>query len=71
VRLRAQGRAIHRCNSLQSVVPMSRRITQAFQVLTSEGVQMLRQRVAAGATKAALAREFRISRETLYSYLRT
>jgi DNA-binding phage protein len=50
---------------------MSRRRTQAFQVLTSEGVQMLRQRVAARTTKAALAREFRISRETLYSYLRT
>jgi DNA invertase Pin-like site-specific DNA recombinase len=39
--------------------------------LTSEGLQELRQRIAAGEKKAALAREFHISRETLYSYLRS
>jgi DNA-binding phage protein len=31
----------------------------------------LKQRVSAGEKKAALAREFGISRETLYQYLRT
>lgn len=36
--------------------------------LTSERIKELRQRVAAGEKKAALAREFGISRETLYSY---
>ncbi|GAA5441664.1 recombinase family protein [Deinococcus caeni] len=37
--------------------------------LNDEQVQELRQRVEAGETKAALAREFNISRETLYQYL--
>ena len=37
--------------------------------LTSERVAQLRARVAAGEKKAALAREFGISRETLYSYV--
>jgi DNA invertase Pin-like site-specific DNA recombinase len=36
--------------------------------LTSERVIELRTRVAAGEKKAALAREFKISRETLYQY---
>lgn len=36
--------------------------------LTPERVAQLRARVLAGETKAALAREFGISRETLYSY---
>lgn len=36
--------------------------------LTSEQVQALRARVKAGEKRAALAREFGISRETLYSY---
>jgi DNA invertase Pin-like site-specific DNA recombinase len=36
--------------------------------LTTERVKELRARVAAGAKKAALAREFGISRETLYHY---
>jgi len=39
--------------------------------LTSERAGDLRRRVAAGETKAALAREFGISRETLYQYLRS
>jgi DNA invertase Pin-like site-specific DNA recombinase len=39
--------------------------------LTPEQVADLRQRAAAGDQKAALAREFGISRETLYQYLRT
>jgi len=39
--------------------------------LSSEQVGDLRQRVAAGNQKAALAREFGISRETLYQYLRS
>ena len=39
--------------------------------LSPEQVANLRQRAAAGEQKAALAREFGISRETLYQYLRT
>lgn len=38
--------------------------------LTREQVALLRQRASAGEKKAALAREFKISRETLYAYLR-
>ncbi len=38
--------------------------------LTTEQADSLRKRVAAGEQKASLAREFGISRETLYSYLR-
>jgi DNA-binding CsgD family transcriptional regulator len=40
-------------------------------VLTAERARELCERVAAGEGKAALAREFGISRETVYSYLRT
>ena len=39
--------------------------------LAQEQVAELRQRAAAGENKAQLAREFGISRETLYQYLRT
>lgn len=39
--------------------------------LSPERVAELRRRAAAGEQKAALAREFGISRETLYQYLRT
>jgi DNA invertase Pin-like site-specific DNA recombinase len=39
--------------------------------LSAEKAAALRQRVKAGGTKSALAREFGISRETLYAYLRT
>ncbi len=39
--------------------------------LSDERVAEVRQRVADGECKAALAREYRISRETLYQYLRT
>lgn len=38
--------------------------------LTDEQVQELRKRVAAGEKKAAIARDFEISRETLYQYLK-
>lgn len=38
--------------------------------LTKERAQQLRARVAAGEKRAALAREFGISRETLYQYVR-
>lgn len=38
--------------------------------LTAERITELRRRALAGEKKAALAREFAISRETLYSYLR-
>jgi DNA invertase Pin-like site-specific DNA recombinase len=38
--------------------------------LTAEQAHQLRQRAAAGEPKAALAREFGVSRETVYSYLR-
>jgi len=38
--------------------------------LTPEQVEQLTRRVAAGDTKAAVARDFGISRETLYQYLR-
>jgi len=38
--------------------------------LTDERVAELRQRTAAGEAKARLAREFGISRETVYQYLR-
>ncbi|HEY9409319.1 MAG TPA: recombinase family protein [Pseudonocardia sp.] len=38
--------------------------------LTAEQAHQLRQRAAAGEPKSALAREFGISRETVYSYLR-
>jgi|SRR5450631_330270 len=39
--------------------------------LSEEQVTELRQRAGAGAAKATLAREFGISRETVYQYLRT
>jgi DNA invertase Pin-like site-specific DNA recombinase len=39
--------------------------------LTDQQVAEIRQRVAAGETKAALAREYGVSRETLYQHLRT
>ena len=39
-------------------------------VLTTEQAQQLRERAAAGEKKSALAKEFGISRETVYSYLR-
>ena len=39
--------------------------------LTSEKIEDLRCRVASGEQKAGLAREFGISRETLYQYLKT
>ncbi|MBK1621365.1 transposase [Lamprobacter modestohalophilus] len=39
-------------------------------VLTAEKVQDLKERVAAGEKKAVIAREFGISRETLYQYLK-
>ena len=39
--------------------------------LSPEQAAQLRQRVRAGERKAPLAREFGISRETLYQYLRT
>ena len=39
--------------------------------LTPERAADLRKRVSAGETKAAVAREFKISRETLYKYLKT
>jgi DNA invertase Pin-like site-specific DNA recombinase len=38
--------------------------------LTHDAVAELRQRIASGETKAAVARSLKISRETLYSYLR-
>jgi len=39
--------------------------------LSAAQVAELRQRAGAGAAKATLAREFDISRETVYQYLRT
>jgi DNA invertase Pin-like site-specific DNA recombinase len=39
--------------------------------LTDEQARQLRQRAATGARKSALAKEFGISRETVYSYLRS
>ncbi|MGW4720315.1 recombinase family protein [Nocardia sp. NPDC004260] len=39
--------------------------------LTTEQADSLRARAAAGVSKAALAKEFGVSRETVYSYLRT
>jgi len=39
--------------------------------LTAEKIQDLKERVAAGEKKAVIAREFGISRETLYQYLKT
>ncbi|MBF6473686.1 recombinase family protein [Nocardia gipuzkoensis] len=39
--------------------------------LTTEQAAQLRARAAAGESKAALARKFGVSRETVYSYLRT
>jgi DNA invertase Pin-like site-specific DNA recombinase len=39
--------------------------------LNAEQIAQLRARVAAGAPKALLAREFGVSRETVYQYLRT
>ena len=38
--------------------------------LTPERAQQLRDRAAAGEQRSALAKDFGISRETLYSYLR-
>ena len=40
-------------------------------VLTPEQAREVRERVATGERKSALAKEFGISRETVYSYLRT
>ena len=37
--------------------------------LSAEAITKLRERIAAGVSKAKLAREFRISRQTLYQYL--
>jgi DNA-binding phage protein len=42
-----------------------------MKALSPDQVADLRQWAAAGEQKAALAREFGISRETLYQYLRT
>ncbi|OPE41797.1 Hin recombinase [Pseudomonas aeruginosa] len=42
-----------------------------FATEPSERIAELRQRVEAGEQKTKLAREFGISRETLYQYLRT
>jgi DNA invertase Pin-like site-specific DNA recombinase len=39
--------------------------------LTPEQARQLRERAAAGEQKSLLAKEFGISRETVYSYLRT
>lgn len=39
--------------------------------LSSEQVQALKEKVARGEKKAVVAREFKISRETLYKYLKT
>jgi DNA invertase Pin-like site-specific DNA recombinase len=39
--------------------------------LTAEQAQQLRARASGGESKAALAKEFGVSRETVYSYLRT
>jgi DNA invertase Pin-like site-specific DNA recombinase len=39
--------------------------------LTAEQAHQLRERAAAGERKSPLAKEFGISRETVYSYLRT
>ena len=39
--------------------------------LTIEMIATLRQRASNGEKKAGLAREFKISRETLYTYLRS
>lgn len=39
-------------------------------LLNAEQVAQLRQRVAEGSSKASLAREYGISRETVYQYLR-
>ena len=40
-------------------------------VLNGERLRQLRERVAAGGKKTQIAKEFRISRETLYTYLRS
>ncbi len=39
-------------------------------ILSADTIMKIRQRVTAGEKKAALAREFCVSRETIYSYLR-
>jgi DNA-binding CsgD family transcriptional regulator len=39
--------------------------------LTAEQAAQLRARAAGGESKAALAKEFGVSRETVYAYLRT
>jgi DNA invertase Pin-like site-specific DNA recombinase len=39
-------------------------------ILSADKIMEIRQRSAAGEKKAALAREFSVSRETIYSYLR-
>ena len=44
--------------------------TGRMKALTDQQVTEIRQRVAAGETKAALAREYGVSRETLYQHLR-
>lgn len=43
----------------------------ALDALDADGAAKLRELAAAGVTKAALAREFGISRGTVYAYLRT
>ena len=47
------------------------RVPGPQKALSDEQAATLRQRATAGEPKAQLAREFNISRETLYQYLRT
>ena len=65
-------RALIRERQMEGIAAAKKRgvYTGRKKALTDQQISEIRQRVAAGETKAALAREYGVSRETLYQHLR-
>lgn len=65
-------RALIRERQMEGIAAAKKRgvYTGRKKALTDAQVAQIRQRVAAGETKSGLAREYRVSRETLYQHLR-
>lgn len=65
-------RALIRERQLEGIAAAKKRgvYTGRKKALTAQQILDIRGRIAAGETKAALAREYGVSRETLYQYLR-
>ncbi len=65
-------RALIRERQMEGIAAAKKRgvYTGRKRALTDAQVAQIRQRVAAGETKSGLAREYRVSRETLYQHLR-